>query len=225
MRNIFYRCLSLLLLSLCLLSCGETSIEDHTITVDTKKMQILVHYPEIYQPIIDKDSKGWAQQLVETFQSSYKEEQIVQNPYELDVKYTITRPSDKAISIVYVVSSYTGGAHGNLEFIVFNYNTDTGKDIDLVDMFENVDTALQLMATQCYKKLSETLGDMLDETMLRNGTAPEIDNYTAVAFIPKGIRIFFQPYQVAPWAAGPQHIDMTLKELEAAKPNMIWWKV
>lgn len=81
------------------------------------------------------------------------------------------------------------------------------------------------MSEYSYKALSETLSNMSDKEMLSIGTAPELDNYNSIALIPNGIRIFFQPYQVAPWSAGPQQVDITLEELNKAKPTKKIWNL
>ena len=45
------------------------------------------------------------------------------------------------------------------------------------------------------------------------GYTPEAENFSSFALTPEGIRIFFQPYQVAPWAAGSQVVDIPLDAL------------
>ena len=64
---------------------------------------------------------------------------------------------------------------------------------------------------------------MYNDDMLRSGTAPEAENFSSFALTPEGIRIFFQPYQVAPWAAGPQVVDIPLDALADAGPRLSLW--
>ncbi|MBZ3892366.1 DUF3298 and DUF4163 domain-containing protein [Lawsonia intracellularis] len=202
-----------------------SSILDHSITITTKEMQVSVHYPEIHSSKIDQDIKGWAQQLVENFKTTNSEKELAIGPYELRADYSITKPSDKAISIIYTITDFTGGAHGNLEISVFNYDLTTEQPLDLIDIFDDVNSALKIMSEYSYKSLSETLGNMSDKEILSVGTAPDLDNYNSIALIPNGIRIFFQPYQVAPWSAGPQQVDMTLEELSKANPTKKIWNL
>ena len=61
------------------------------------------------------------------------------------------------------------------------------------------------------------------DDMLRSGTAPEAENFSSFALTPEGIRIFFQPYQVAPWAAGSQVVDIPLDALADAGPRLSLW--
>jgi hypothetical protein len=49
------------------------------------------------------------------------------------------------------------------------------------------------------------------------------ENFASLTLIPSGIRINFQPYQVAPWAAGAQRVDIPLDELRPARPLLLLW--
>lgn len=60
-------------------------------------------------------------------------------------------------------------------------------------------------------------GAGIPDEMLMAGTEPVEDNFRTFIVIPSGIRLHFQPYQVAPWAAGPQTVDVSLDELQAAQ--------
>ena len=99
----------------------------------------------------------------------------------------------------------------------------SGALIDLYDVFENLDTALDVLSRYCAKALAKSLGDMYNDAMLRSGTAPEAENFSSFALTPEGIRIFFQPYQVAPWAAGSQVVDIPLDALADAGPRLSLW--
>lgn len=219
-----------LIILICVLSlpmgaaAGENGImKDMTISRRTPKVDIEIHYPEPGQERINADILAWAIQLADSFESDYAEEALPRMPYELKASYSLTRPSSKALSVIWEVSSYTGGAHGNLDLVTSSYLTETGDPLALYDVFEDLDTALQLMSAYSYRQLSETLGAMRNEEMLRNGTTPDADNFASIALTPEGVRVFFQPYQVAPWAAGLQKVDIPLEELLDAGPRLSLW--
>jgi hypothetical protein len=44
---------------------------------------------------------------------------------------------------------------------------------------------------------------MSDENWLADGTSPDRENFLAIVLEPTGFRVFFSPYQVAAYAAGP----------------------
>ena len=196
---------------------------DAVISRQNDKIQIRVHYPETGNAKVDADVAEWARQLVDTFQTTYGEEPDLSVPYELESTYSTTHASPSVLSIIWKTASYTGGAHGNLEISTTTYDMKTGSLIDLYDVFGNLDIALDQMGRYSAKVLARSLGDMYNEDMLRSGTAPEAENFSAFALIPAGIRIFFQPYQVAPWAAGPQTVDIPLDALPGSDPRLSLW--
>ena len=64
---------------------------------------------------------------------------------------------------------------------------------------------------------------MRQEQYLRTGLNPVPENFASLTLIPSGIRINFQPYQVAPGMAGAQKVDIPLEELKVAHPLMLLW--
>ena len=93
----------------------------------------------------------------------------------------------------------------------------------MADLFKDPEKALQLMSSWSQKELARSLGEDTDEDMIRDGVAPDLRNFANLTLTPQGLRIEFQPYQVAPWAAGPQRVDMPLAELAAAGPEARIW--
>ena len=47
---------------------------------------------------------------------------------------------------------------------------------------------------------------MLDDDWIERGAGPEAENYTSWTIGKKGLGIIFDAYQVAAYAAGPQHV-------------------
>ncbi len=222
----YLACLLLLCCSVALAasaSAAPLSERDAVLSSQTDKLHIRVHYPRIGNAGVDADILAWAQQVVDTFQTTYAEEQEHDLAYELETTYSITRSSPSVLSIVWKTASYTGGAHGNLDISSTTYDLKTGELIDLYDVFQNLDAALDIMSRFCAKSLVQSLGDMYNDDMLRGGTAPEAENFSSFALTPAGIRIFFQPYQVAPWAAGPQVVNIPLDALAEAGPKRSLW--
>ena len=142
---------------------------DAVFSRQTGKLQIRVHYPITGNARVDADVADWAHQAVDTFQNTYGEEPDLGVPYELETTYSTTRSTPSVLSIVWKTASYTGGAHGNLEITTTTYDMKSGALIDLYDVFENLDTALDVMSRYCTKALTKSLGDMYNDDMLRSG--------------------------------------------------------
>lgn len=145
------------------------------------------------------------------------------NNFELWGTYTISRPSDAAISITYELWNYTNDNTGNLDIITLNYSLLNGQRLNFVDIFEKPELALKLMSTWSREKLSGRLGEGSRQSMLNSGTEPILDNFSSITLTPEGLRINFQPWQVTSWAAGIQKVDMPLEELMEAAPLLALW--
>lgn len=61
---------------------------------------------------------------------------------------------------------------------------------------------------------------MLDDPWIERGAAPDLKNYNSWTISKKGIEITFDPYQVAAYAAGPQHVSAPYSALKGIiKPD------
>ncbi len=115
-------------------------------------------------------------------------------PFTLDI--TLDRTVlDEYESILITERTYTGGAHGNMQYI--HYNLHNGNSITLADYLKNRGT-------------SETQLLMLINERLRQDEYELIENFEDVPWQVHiwtneqsiGIRILFPPYAVGPFSAG-----------------------
>ena len=203
-------------------SRAEDRIVDKEIVVEKAGLKVSVRYPVLNIGAIDADIEDWARQTAEAFSSEFSETAHDQEN-ELKATYRIIRASPKVVSVVWDVWNYTGGAHGNLDIVVFVYDCGTGQILELGDLFADEETALNLLSSLTYAQLPALLGDMAQDEMIRSGTSPDLDNFACVAPTPEGVRVFFQPYQVAPWAAELQEVNIKLHELQDAVPRREYW--
>ncbi len=129
----------------------------------------------------------------------------------LDIGYEIRYATDDLISVEFTEGSYErGAAHGNSNTTVINYDVKNGKKLALADLFNPKSNFLNVISEYCLKDLRERSKKdkdaMFDEEMMKSGASPRADNYRAWAITKKGLWITFDPYAVAPYAAGPQHV-------------------
>ena len=134
------------------------------------KPDITVTYPMLGRKDVDRDVADWVERIASTFEAElaplaleWQEQELP--PCELIGSYTLTRPSANALSIVFEIWTYTGGAHGNLDVIPLTYSLLSGQRLGLVDIFENVDKALEIMSAVSRKELATRLGGGRVETI------------------------------------------------------------
>lgn len=145
---------------------------------------------------------------------------------DIDIGYAVALAKDDLISIEFTVSSYSAGAaHPNSYTEVVNFDLKNGKQLKLADLFLSGSKYLQTLAKTCIETLTkqaqaEGTDSMLDEAWIQRGAAAELTNYDNWTITRKGLGITFDPYQVAAYAAGPQHVVASYAALkEIIKPD------
>ena len=191
------------------------------------KPDINLSYPSVGVRSIDANIRKWAGGIADAFEETFNSPGLYPDENrpvpELWCSYSLSHPSDKALSITFEVWTYTGGAQGNLDIMTLNYSLLTGQRLGLVDIFEDPDAALAIMSAWSRRELFQRLGGMRQEQYLRTGLNPVPENFASLTLTPQGVRINFQPYQVAPGMAGAQKIDIPLEELLPAHPLLLLW--
>ena len=129
----------------------------------------------------------------------------------LDIGYEIRCATDQLISVEFTEATYeAGAAHGNSVTTVINFDVTSGKKLALADLFIPKANYLSVLSTYCMKDLrgraKKDKDSMVDEEMMKTGAAPRAGNYQACAITKKGLWVTFDPYAVAAYAAGPQHV-------------------
>src|SRR2546423_1813150 len=127
----------------------------------------------------------------------------------LFIFYDFHMATDDLISLEFTESEYSrGAAHGNTLTVVLNYDVKNNKRVELSDLFNAKSNYLNVISSYCIKDLKEQgkKNDMLLEDQIQEGAAARADNYKAWTIARKGLWITFDPYQVAAYAAGQQHV-------------------
>lgn len=143
----------------------------------------------------------------------------------LDIGYQVRLATDDLISVEFHEGQYSrGAAHGNSYTAVLNYDVKNGKKLALADLFNPKSNYLSVISAYCIKDLRDQAkrdkDSMIDEDMMKSGTEPRADNYEAWTITRKGLWIVFDPYQVAAYAAGPQHVLVPFSALrDIVKPD------
>ena len=143
---------------------------------------------------------------------------------DLGIGYTINLAQDDLVSVQFDVGSYyQGAAHPNSYTETLNYDLRNARQLKLADLFKPGSKYLQTLSTLCVadlkKQWKEKNAEVIED-MLRDGSAPTTKNYESWTITKRGLGINFDPYQVAPYAAGPQFVLVPYSALkELIKPD------
>ena len=142
---------------------------------------------------------------------------------DIAIAYEVALAKDDLIAIEFTVSSYSAGAaHPNSYTEVVNYDLQNGKLLKLADLFQPAAKYLRTLSSYCIQELKkqQTAEGFVDEDWVKKGAAPELTNYDNWTISKKGLRLTFDPYQVAAYAAGPQRVLVPYSALkEIIKPD------
>jgi len=103
-----------------------------------------------------------------------------------------------------------GAAHPNSYSLTLNYDLFTQQPIALETLFQSGAPYLTELQSYCTDQLIPILGDAL----FAEGLTPLPENYARWVFTPQGFEFTFDPYQVAPYAAGPQMVRVPYAQLQ-----------
>ena len=139
---------------------------------------------------------------------------------DLHIGYNIELAKDDLISVLFTVCSYSAGAaHPNSYSEAVNFDLKNGKQLRLSDLFEPGSKYLQTIAAYCIadlKKQGKRQGEesMLDDDWVERGAGADAENYGSWTIGKQGLGITFDAYQVAAYAAGPQHVFVPYSALK-----------
>ncbi|PYS50153.1 MAG: hypothetical protein DMF68_08070 [Acidobacteria bacterium] len=138
-----------------------------------------------------------------------------------DVSYSVEISTNDLVSIIFYIDSfYEGAAHGLHVSDTFNYNLDTGKELNLADLFKPNSGYLNLISKHTISDLKKQLGPDSDKDWIEKGAGPSEENFKSWNVTRKGLEITFDPYQVASYAEGPHEVVVPFSVLRSAiEPN------
>lgn len=190
-------------------------IQDKTANENLKDGTISIKYPVTKSAVLNQAISDF----ITTQETDFKNNisglsDISSATGSLDISYK-SYVSDRIVSLNFDINSDTGGAHGNLNTITFNYDKVLDKMLAIKDIFvaqSNYLAQLSSLAKPLIKsKLAQS--QFQDEAWLEEGAGAKEENYQRFVFTKDGLTFFFDPYQVAPYAAGSQEITLPYQTL------------
>lgn len=108
-------------------------------------------------------------------------------------------------TLLFTLYTYTGGAHGMTTSHSLIYRPESGAALTLEDVFLPGTDILALLQPLVREALNAQLGDMALPDFIEPGTAA-LDAFRTFTLSAEGVTFLFDPYAVAPYAAGTQQV-------------------
>lgn len=115
--------------------------------------------------------------------------------YDLQGQYTVHFKGDNYLSVEQRGYIYTGGAHGMTLFNAATFDLNTGRELELADLFKNGSNYLERINKVVAAKVAEDSRMFFGPVEVKDGDRFYIQDG-------KNLVIAYPPYEVAPYAAG-----------------------
>jgi hypothetical protein len=190
-----------------------------------------VRLPAIEGPAAD--DPGWAglaghlDQIVAGEREAFHENLAEWEPSEpgwvstFDADGSILWAAPPILSIVLDFSVYyAGAAHPGHYAITVVWDAGRGRALTTRDLFPATADWEEVVSREAIPILERDLGEMADASWIQEGAGPQADNFRRWALVEEGLIVFFDPYQVASYAAGPQAVTIPRAALaDVADPD------
>lgn len=127
----------------------------------------------------------------------------------------VLRNDSLIISIELAADMYTGGAHGSYYLQYLNFDAETGSNIMLESLFvPGFEAQLNKIVEQKFRQKynMQPDQDLSDEGyQFENGKYYNDSNF---AMLPKGIKFYYNSYEIAPYSKGPSEVFVKYEDLK-----------
>jgi uncharacterized protein YecT (DUF1311 family) len=210
-------CLALAALAIGPAAAAGLPVAARTIVFKDRKIDISVKYPQTGNKAIDAVLADYARKAVADFKTFETDMDEQDRQYQLDTGYTIQRNDGKMFAVLFAVYEDTGGAHPNTDYATFNFLLPDGAQVYLGEILDG-QRGIGRLADLARAELMRTIGtgadSLSDKDTIAMGTGPIADNFKDFVWEPGKLHIYFPPYQVASYAAGPQEVSIPLAKLK-----------
>lgn len=142
-------------------------------------------------------------------------------PWNYDNMTTVVRSDSRVFSMICSTEEYMGGAHPNYYAGGLSFDTITGKKLELADVVTDMEAFQQVLFDElkAFEDDYEALYDDWEEILKQQ---LESENGFNWYYLPNGICVFFNPYDIAPYATGLVELTLTYEKYpELLKPEYL----
>lgn len=196
-------------------SASENSliIDSKNIISDTKSVDVNLQLPGVKSSDktviaifdkIDTDITKWSDKLIEEAKAD-----LFDAKYVVNSGFHVPYNANNLLSLNVMNYYYAGGAHGLSNLISYNYDIKTGKELTLQDFFVQGYDYKNFINTKIKKYIASD-----KNTYFSGGTDFKgIDDKQEFYVSEQGITVYFQAYEIAPYAAGIRYFLIPKAEI------------
>ena len=211
------------LCALFMISCQSLNYRKQTIAEQTRYYEAYIQYPQFdgYDTVNER-----IEQIVlvsfDQFKSSaetnwiesnraHKEMNAMQNddlpPFGYSVIGEQVINNNRYISVLLRTYNFTGGAHGMTTLASVTYDKTNNTFLTITDIN---DFTYEQLAEICQADLQKQLSG--EKAWYADGASADESNYRIFTYDGKTLTVYFEPYAVAPYAAGVQQVQIAVPQ-------------
>lgn len=135
-----------------------------------------------------------------------------QRKYSLGMTYE-TKTGPRTITYIYIRIADTGGAHPNSFYKTFTFDTVTGEEVTLGDLFLPGSGYLDRLSSIARADLPTVIDEYADAGFIEEGTSPSAESFQNFYLEGSTLVLLFPPYQVGPYSLGTVRLPIELARL------------
>ncbi len=199
------------------------------------EITVQVFYPQgTGNAEVDRALKSFAEQALASYRQDAAEflNEQQRGPGLLSRTFTVARPSDGFISVVFFESTDLGGAHPARSFDILTYDLKNGRPLTLDEFLPAGDKDERSRALGFYANYANYV---LDRNCLENNNAatcqpngvtaesvsPSLRNF---ALTPAGLAVIYGPYEQGSYAEGTKFLNIPKEDLLAWGISDRFWR-
>ena len=196
--------------------------ERHNIRERTQRYTVDVEYPSVGVPAVDQAVAVWCRQKMDTFVAGVADIPAEETTrFSLSMDYSLYQSSPHSASIVFLITTDTGGFQPIQAVAAFTYDLRTGRLLRLEDIFAAGSGLSSFLSFYSRKELAGRFSDSGYASPYQAGSDPL--DYSCFALTTDGMALFFAPGRDAAEQVGVQRVDIPLTALAPYHPNADLW--
>lgn len=170
---------------------------------------VYARYPVTGNTVVDSDIESMINKQISDFKAAIPESmpEGANWKYDIYIQYVSSQFSTTVRSFRFLVSQFTGGAHPNTVVVTKTYDMSAGKELALADFFKPETDYVNTLSRYA---ISDIEGRAInsDKKWVKEGAGPDPENFRSFTANEEGLTLYFDPYQVAPYAYGVQEVKV-----------------
>ncbi len=181
-------------------------------TINTAIEEEIIYTLQFNETDAVTTAEGAASSFNKSFQQMVSEFGTFAQPWEATIDGALTYEGEELVTIALEMGTYTGGAHGYYSKVLLNFDKNSGKELEVYELFRDMEGFLFLAEA----RFRETYEMPKTGNINATGFMFSDDMYVLpenIGFMPEGLELHYNQYEVSSYADGPLIVSIPYKDV------------